>query len=88
MEDGIHPDADSDSISEQLKAKLFNYFIVKSYWSKDERMQECVLHVLRPSLKFLAARTARAVAALQVPLHIFWRTLSWNKTKQEYQYLL
>ena len=71
-----------------LKAKLFNYFIVKSYWSKEKRMHEYLLHVVRPSLKFLAARTARAVAALLEPLHIFWHTLSWNKTKQEYKYLL
>jgi hypothetical protein len=45
-------------------------------------MNECLLHVLRTSLKFLAAHIARAVAALQEPLHMFWRTLSMAVMKQ------
>jgi hypothetical protein len=42
-------------------------------------MHECLLHVLRPSLKFLAARTVRAVAALQATHILAHPVMEQNK---------
>jgi formylmethanofuran:tetrahydromethanopterin formyltransferase len=42
-------------------------------------MQECLLHVLRPNPKFFAARTARAVAALQATHILAHLVMEQNK---------